>query len=208
MSAVPYQSTSRIFSTFYVQPSHRWFIPGCMFYRVATDPENLEKSGNLKETSESQGICLILVREFVTEFQKSGNFVVWNSFLAKLKILILKIFWGSMPPAQTPKSANGLELMIELNLGLEKSGFHIIWKVATLCFIMHCTICFKIWVPWSWKKAFSYQIIEQLKSIAYHSHQNFQSCVGFLILKSTLARFNRETKTVPFGNFWEQEEMK
>ena len=26
--------------------------------RVATDLENLEKSGNLKETSESQGICL------------------------------------------------------------------------------------------------------------------------------------------------------
>ena len=75
-ASVPYQSTSRIFSTFYVQPSHRWFIPGCMFYRVATDLENLEKSGNLKETSDCQGICLILVREFVTEFQKSGNFVV------------------------------------------------------------------------------------------------------------------------------------
>ena len=28
------------------------------FGRVATDLENLEKSGNLKETSESQGICL------------------------------------------------------------------------------------------------------------------------------------------------------
>ena len=37
--------------------------------RVATD---LEKSGNLKETSESQGICL-KVREFATEFQKSGK---------------------------------------------------------------------------------------------------------------------------------------
>ena len=40
------------------------FIP----VRVATDVENLEKSGDLKETSESQGIC--------AEFQKSGNFVV------------------------------------------------------------------------------------------------------------------------------------
>ena len=28
------------------------------FVRVATDLENLEKSGNLKETSKSQGICL------------------------------------------------------------------------------------------------------------------------------------------------------
>ena len=40
--------------------------------RVATNLENLEKSGNLKETSESQGICdrIPKVRE------KSGNFVV------------------------------------------------------------------------------------------------------------------------------------
>ena len=39
--------------------------------RVATDLENLEKSGNLKETSESQGICdrIPKVRE------KSRNFV-------------------------------------------------------------------------------------------------------------------------------------
>ena len=40
--------------------------------RVATDLENVEKSGNLKETSKSQRICDIIpkVRE------KSGNFVV------------------------------------------------------------------------------------------------------------------------------------
>ena len=40
--------------------------------RVATDLENLEKSGNLKETFESQGICdrIPKVRE------KSENFVV------------------------------------------------------------------------------------------------------------------------------------
>ena len=40
--------------------------------RVATDLENLEKSGNLKKTSESQGICP-KVRKFATDFQKSGN---------------------------------------------------------------------------------------------------------------------------------------
>ena len=43
--------------------------------RVATDlekMENLEMSGNLKETSESQEICL----KSASEFQKSGNFVV------------------------------------------------------------------------------------------------------------------------------------
>ena len=38
----------------------------------ATDLENLEKSGNLKDTPESQGICL-KVREFAAEFQKSGK---------------------------------------------------------------------------------------------------------------------------------------
>ena len=66
------------------------------------------------KTWKSQGIWMrpLKVRE------KSGNFVVWNSFSAKLKILILKIFWGACP--QTP--LNGLGLMVDLNLGLEKSG--------------------------------------------------------------------------------------
>ena len=43
-----------------------------------------KKSGNLRQNSKSQG----KVREFCFS----------NSFSAKLKILILKIFWGSMPP--------------------------------------------------------------------------------------------------------------
>ena len=43
--------------------------------RVATDLESLEKSQNLKEASESWGISQ-KVREFGTEFQTSGNFVV------------------------------------------------------------------------------------------------------------------------------------
>ena len=48
------------------------FLIGNELDRVATDLENLEKSGNLKETFESQGICdrIPKVRE------KSGNFVV------------------------------------------------------------------------------------------------------------------------------------
>ena len=64
---------------------HDWAIPetpppppspmddiGNPVSRVATDLENLEKSGNLKETSQSQGICdrIPKVRE------KSGNFAV------------------------------------------------------------------------------------------------------------------------------------
>ena len=77
--------------------------------RVATDLENLEKSGDLKKTSESQGICdrIPKVRG------KSENFFVRNSFSAKLKILILKIFWGSLC-LHTP--LNGLGLTGELDL--------------------------------------------------------------------------------------------
>ena len=39
--------------------------------KVAIDLENLEKSGNLKETSESQGIC----NKFPKVREKSENFV-------------------------------------------------------------------------------------------------------------------------------------
>ena len=68
---------------------------------VATDLENLEKLRNFKETSESQGIFLKgqgICDRIPEVREKSGNLVVWNSFSAKLKILILKIFWGSMAP--------------------------------------------------------------------------------------------------------------
>ena len=53
----------------------------------------------------------------MTEFQKSGNFVVLNSFSAKLKILILKIFCEACPETLL----NGLGLTKELKLGLERS---------------------------------------------------------------------------------------
>ena len=48
-------------------------------YRVATDLENLEKSGNLKETSESKGISLKsqgILDRIPKVREKSGNFVV------------------------------------------------------------------------------------------------------------------------------------
>ena len=47
-------------------------------HRVATDLENLEKSGNLKETSESQGICQKIqgICDRIPKVrEKSGNFV-------------------------------------------------------------------------------------------------------------------------------------
>ena len=46
---------------------------------VATDLENLEKSGNLKETPESQEICLKSLGTYdriPKVREKSGNFVV------------------------------------------------------------------------------------------------------------------------------------
>ena len=91
------------------------YVCSCLIGRVATDLENLEKLGN-----ESQGICLKsqgICHRIPKVREKSGNFV-WNSFSAKLKILIFKIFWGACP--QSP--LNGLGLKVELNLCLEKSG--------------------------------------------------------------------------------------
>ena len=46
--------------------------------RVATDLEDLEESGNLKQTSESQGICLKsqgICDRIPKVREKSGNFV-------------------------------------------------------------------------------------------------------------------------------------
>ena len=50
--------------TFSLRPRTTQFVSDLS--RVATDLENLEKLGNLKETSESQGICdeIPKVREF------------------------------------------------------------------------------------------------------------------------------------------------
>ena len=50
--------------------------------RVSADLENLEMSRNLKETSESQGICPKRLGEFLTEFQKSGK--VRKFFLSEI----------------------------------------------------------------------------------------------------------------------------
>ena len=69
--------------------------------RVSTD---LEKSGNLK------------VREFATDFQKSGNFVASLKFVfSQVEDPNFEKFWRACP--QTP--LNGLT--VELYLGLEKS---------------------------------------------------------------------------------------
>ena len=85
--------------------------------RVATDLESLGKSRYLKETPENQGICL-KIQGICDRIPKVRDFVVWNSFSANLKILILKIFLGSMPP----DPLNALGITEKLNLGQEKAG--------------------------------------------------------------------------------------
>ena len=80
--------------------------------RVVTDLENLEKSRNLKETQSGN------LRQNSKSQGKVREFCCPKFISAKLKILILKIFWGSMPP----DTLNGLGITVELNLGLEKLG--------------------------------------------------------------------------------------
>ena len=79
----------------------------CALYRVATD---LEKSGNLKETPESHGICdrIPKVREvcclkFIFSQVEGPNF---ENFLRE----------------HAPRPLNSLGITAKLHLGLEKSG--------------------------------------------------------------------------------------
>ena len=67
------------------------FIALLTVSRVTTDLKNLEKSGNLKETSESQGICL--KSQGILLNSKSQGIV-----FSQVKDPNFEIFWGSMPP--------------------------------------------------------------------------------------------------------------
>ena len=79
------------------------------------------KSWNLNETSQSQEICPKsqgICNRIPKVQEKSGNFVVWNSFSAKLKIIIMKIFWESMPPDPPKYSRTHITaLVIENTVG-------------------------------------------------------------------------------------------
>ena len=86
------------------------------FLRVATDLENLEKSGNLKETSESQGISL-KSQGIWDRIPKVREFCCLKFIFSQVEDPIFENFLGSVP--QTP--LNGLEHTLELNFGLEKS---------------------------------------------------------------------------------------
>ena len=59
------------------------------------------------------------VREFMTEFQNSGNFVVLNSFQPmQVENPNFELFWELCPK----NFLNGLRLIKKLNFGTEKLG--------------------------------------------------------------------------------------
>ena len=89
--------------------------------RVATDLENLEKSENLEETSESQGICPKSQRicDRIPKVRESQGIFCLKFVFSQVEDPNFENFLGSMPP----DPLNGLGLMVELNLCLETQGF-------------------------------------------------------------------------------------
>ena len=86
--------------------------------RVTTDLEKLEKSENLKESSESQGICLKSQR-ICNRIPKAREFCCLKLIFSQVEDSYFVNFLGEH--VQTP--LNGLGPIVELNFGLEKS-----WK--------------------------------------------------------------------------------
>ena len=86
--------------------------------RLTTDLENLEKSGNLKETSESQGICL-KGQGICDRIPKVKEF-------CNLKFIFNQVegpnFENFLRGTCSQIPLNGFGLTVKLNLGLKKSG--------------------------------------------------------------------------------------
>ena len=89
-----------------------------LMHRVATDLENLEKSENLKETSESQGICL-KSQGICDRIPKVREFCCLKFIFSQVEDPNFETFLGG---SMSPDPLNGLELTAEINLSLEKSG--------------------------------------------------------------------------------------
>ena len=87
------------------------FLKDRTLFRVATDLENLEKSGNLYETSQSQGIYL-KSQGICDRIPKVREFCCLKFIFSQLEDPNFENFQTAL---------NGLRLMVELNLGLEKS---------------------------------------------------------------------------------------
>ena len=91
--------------------------------KVATDLENLEKSGNFKETSESKGICLKSQGIYdripeVRETRKVREVCCQKFIFNPVEGPNFENLLGSI----TPDPLNGFGLTVELNPGLGKSG--------------------------------------------------------------------------------------
>ena len=86
-------------------------------HRVVTDLENLEKSGKLKETPESQGICL-KSRGICDRISKVREFCCLKFIFSQVEDPNFENFLGE----HAPDSLNGFGITVEINLGLEKSG--------------------------------------------------------------------------------------
>ena len=82
--------------------------------RVTADLENLEMSGNLKETSKSQGICP----------QIQG---ICDRITKVREFLCLKFIFSQVEDPNLENFLNGLRFTVQLNLGLEKSGNFILF---------------------------------------------------------------------------------
>ena len=101
--------------------------------RVATDLENLEKSGNLKETSESGAICL-KSQGICDRIPKVREFCCLEFIFSQVEDPHFENFLGEQTPtgSQPPHPLNGLGLTVELNLGSgkvkEKSGNFILYE--------------------------------------------------------------------------------
>ena len=88
---------------------------GQPYSRVATDLENLEKLGNLKETPKSQGIC--------DRIPKVREFCCLKFIFSQVEDPNFEDFLWEHPP----DPVNGLGTTAELNLDLEDSG-NFIWS--------------------------------------------------------------------------------
>ena len=87
--------------------------------RVATDLENLEKSGNLPKKSENLPKKSGNLRQNSKSQGKVRKFCCLKFMFSQVEDREFENFLGGACPLT---ALNGLGLMIELNLGLEKSG--------------------------------------------------------------------------------------
>ena len=100
--------------------------------RVATDLENLEKSGNLKETSESHGICL-KSQGICDTIPKVREFCCLKFIFSQVEDPNFKNFLGKHAP-RPPKWSWTHGRVLSWTGKVRES--HIVWKVATMSMVL------------------------------------------------------------------------